>query len=483
VAEGTPRRGKHATRRRRFAIALLVAILLHVPFTPLVVAFQFLRFLNFEQPAKSSWDYKDDEVVIPITLEDSPESTPAKPPSPPVAELAPGPSGGDVPVKPGATLDAGASDAGAVDAGDGGADAGARRRDAGAADAGDAGDADAGRAKRPPPDGGAAVGVDGGVAALPKPAPAESSRGPAAPKPAEPAVKDALALTGSVKKIVKGKPNVSLAVWFSVVRDHPLGFQVGSLLQCNRQWKDFLGDDLDPVRDLDGLWLGGPRLTETSKVMAVVQHKLPQAKVHALLQAMIDRSGGSGAWVEDGPARLVAKAHADRADRIVFTHSPSVVLVAPPEGWEQLRDYKGKLGLPASKGLALALTMVTPWRPLRLLQIQAPETLSEMRLTVVATDDGGADVALELDDKDEAAAAADAKALGAAISDSPASLLLGTVEFQPNGSHFAAKRHLSRMQLGLLLGFAKGFVCPAPQHGALDAGSPGAPTIPADQRR
>src|SRR6266496_3525350 len=99
---------------------------------------------------------------------------------------------------------------------------------------------------------------------------------------------------------------------------------------------------------------------------------------------------GEGGPVPTGHAGMQAvRFHADRADRVAFTHPRKVIIVTPPEGFDQLRDEPEPLSLPAGQGRAMSLTMVTPWRPLRALGVRLPETLSEMRMHISAAPGGG----------------------------------------------------------------------------------------------
>ncbi len=237
---------------RTLATALLVAVLLHLPFTPLPFMLRWLSvYLN---RGDTSWDYKDDSVIIPISLvDDEPAARPAAPvvAAPPATTNDPKPAAtqrGDEHTRDAGSADAGESDGGkrlsvARDAG--------RRREAGVAEAG----ADL-------------VLVDGGEG---------GDGGPG------PSVKDTLSLVGGLKRVVKGKPNVSLVFWFSTMREHPLGPLVGSLLACIPQWRDFLGDQIDPLQDLDGIMLMGPRMSETSKVTLLVQSRMEDSKLQRIM--------------------------------------------------------------------------------------------------------------------------------------------------------------------------------------------------------
>jgi hypothetical protein len=281
---------------------------------------------------------------------------------------------------------------------------------------------------------------------------------------AGPSVKDTMSLVGALKRTVQGKPNVALVLWFSTIRDHPLGAQVGGLLACNAQWRDFIGDLIDPLQDLDGVMLTGPRMADTSKVTAIAQHRLDDAKltdVMTSLGARARKRGDGGPMATTHPGMMAVRFHADRADRVAFTHPRKVIIITPPEGFEQLRDQPEPLSLPAGQGRAMSLTMVTPWRPLRGLGLRLPETIGEMRLNVSASPDGSIDAEIEFDDQD----AALAKAHAADISEQGRALgggfFLTDLDFVAHENQLKAHTHVSRIGGAFLLGVARNMICPA----------------------
>lgn len=419
-----------------FQVALLVALVAHLPLTPLPFILRWLGvYLN---RSDTSWDYQDESVIIPISLvEDTPTAAPPpsldKPPesTDPSAEAKPRAH----PPDPGPSRDAGVADAGA-DAEDGaGPDAvkePRRTRDSGP--------------ERATPLALGDAGPDAGVGG----------------------VKDTLSLAGGLRRAVKGKPNVALVFWFSTMREHPLGPLVGSLLSCNPQWRDFLGDVIDPLQDLDGVMLVGPRMTETSKLTILVQSRMEDAKVRqvmGLVGAAAHRSGAGGP-IDAGAGTQAIRFRADRADRVAFTHPKNLIIVTPPEGFEQLQAQREAMSLPAGRGQAMSLTMVNPWRPLRAIGMHLPETLSEIRVNVFATDGGGVRAEIEFDDQSAEMAAQHA----ADITDqarAAAGLLASDIAFVAEGNRLRAETRLSRITSAIALGFVRAQICPP---AALDAG-------------
>ncbi|HMI87954.1 MAG TPA: hypothetical protein VK550_27915 [Polyangiaceae bacterium] len=419
-----------------FRVALLVAMVAHLPFTPLPFILRWLGiYLN---RSDTSWDYQDDSVIIPISLvEDTPGAVP--PPTERTPETAATGAPGEEakprarPPDPARSPDGGLADAGPPDAGT--ADAGQERRRV----------RDSGAERQrllASGDGGADAGVNG--------------------------VKDTLSLAGGLRRAVKGKPNVALVFWFSTMREHPLGPLVGSLLSCNPQWRDFLGDVIDPLQDLDGVMLVGPRMSETSKLTILVQSRMEDAKLRQVMGLVGEAAhrSGAGGFMDAGVGSQAIRFRADRAERVAFTHPKNLIIVTPPEGFEQLQAQREPMSLPAGRGQAMSLTMVNPWRPLRMIGMRLPETLSEIRVNVFATESGGVRAEIEFDDQDAAMAAAHAGDVTEQAR-AAAGLLASDITFVAEGNRLHGETRLSRITSAIALGFVRAQICPP---AAFDAG-------------
>ncbi len=437
-----------------------MAAVLHLPFTPLPwVAHWLWPYLNRED----SWDYEDDTVTIPVTLLESPPEQPPEVAAPPPANdpkqggAAEAASANRPQPRPEAS--AGKADAGVPphDAGIG-HDAGKALRDGGGTDAtlADAGTKRPGDSK----DGGAGTSASASADAGSRGSPADGgTRGNAS-------VEDTLSLAGGLARTSKGKPNVAIAIWFSTIREHQLGRIASDVFRCVPQWRDFLGNTVDPTEELDGALLFGPRMADSSKVTIIVQTRMEQSRIKEILGGLVRSGRGTGAaWMEAGRGELAARFRADRADRIAFTHPQHLVIVTPPEGYEQLHAVREALSLPASRGRAISLTMVTPWRPARARGLALPDTLSELRLDLLASADGGVDVAVELDDKDASSAEEHAALLTREIAElvslygGIAGSFLQTPHFVARDHRIAGRVHLSSLASGLLLGWVRGQLC------------------------
>jgi hypothetical protein len=440
VARLTLGRGLDDTRRR-WVIAVALALLVHLPFTPFAWV---VRLLGPLLRASNNWDYDDAPLVVPIMLvDDVPKANllPPKAEAPEEQPMAlPPPKPHDGPEARPRVRDGGAPEASVVPR-----DAAVERiekpppREAGVAQRKDA-----------PADSGASAEAASAVAALDPDGGSEGGSGPT--------VRDTLSLTGIMGETVK-KNNVELVFWFTSLRSHPLGHLVSGLLTCNPQWKDFLGDAVDPLQDLTAVMIVGPRLSDTSKVIVAVERRMDDAKTRQVIAALVEKSANAGGFLDAGAGTIAARAFADRADRVIFTHPHHMIWVTPPELYESIHK-RGPQSLPNGNGRTLSLTLATPWRPLRAFGAALPNTLSELRLEIVASEDGGADINLEFDDKDAQMAEADAPLLTDQLM-RPLSLMLGDNAFASNGNRIFAKAHLSQLTGAIALGFVRSAVCPA----------------------
>jgi hypothetical protein len=433
-------------RRRVFGGALIVALALHLPLTPLASMWNLLGL----RPSHEDWDYQDGEVVVPVTFDLAPTAAPAPESiaAPPSAEesaaaaraLARSSELADGGLHDAATSD-GASDAAldralaaALDAAssDAGLEVGAKDRDGGSNKEGGSNGAKSNAIAR------ADAGADG------------SSNGTSG---------DSLGLASTLERTTnQQKANVVLVLWTVQLRGHPLGRRLAALLGCNPQWRDFLGNGVDPLADFDGIMLSGPRFSDSSKVTVMVQTKMAPARIRDILGGLVTRSGPNGRWLETPPGELGARFRADRADRVAATHPRDLLFITPPEGYEQIRRIREPLALPADKGRAVALSVVNPWRPARRVGLVLPETLSEMRLEITPRADGGAELSIRADDADPATAARDAAMLHDQLGQF--SLFIGDVPVSAAGATLQADLRLSRLTSSLLLGMIEGSICP-----------------------
>lgn len=243
-----------------------------------------------------------------------------------------------------------------------------------------------------PPDAGAAE-----PKPKPKPEPAAAPQPDPEVKPTGELYADPMALAGKIAKVADSNANVRLFIFADVIRNHPLGPRVGALLQRTPQWNDFFGTtDIDPIRDVDRVLIAGPQLRNSSQVVAVVQHHLPEPVIDAAFEQLVQRKGE---WI-DKKARL-ARAQADRAQRIFAAPNAAVVVVAPPQMEEQLRSLGEQMRFPpAGDDIALTAYVVTPHRVTRGTGLELPKSIKWVRLDVRPSADGGGVLKILAQDED-----------------------------------------------------------------------------------
>src|SRR5215831_18025355 len=109
VAAAQPQ-GFREARARTFWTALLIALAVHLPLTPLPFVIRFLA--AYLTRGDTSWDYTDDRVIIPISLLED-QGKPEEPSAPPEPKETPAPAEPKPPKRehPERHVDAGAPDA------------------------------------------------------------------------------------------------------------------------------------------------------------------------------------------------------------------------------------------------------------------------------------------------------------------------------------------------------------------------------------
>jgi hypothetical protein len=398
--------------RRAFAIAVTVAFILHLPFLPTNLGEWMQRMM---QGSAADYDDHDASAIIPIDLdlmndEPSPSAESTAPPPPPTPPP-PAPTGDTATI-----VDAGAPDA------------------------------EAPRKKRPPPS-------DAGIADA---GPIEDAgvvdAGP-------PSVRDPIAAAGGAGKISAKDPNVQVLIAGNVIRKHQLGAAFAQILVLIPEWHQFFADSpIDPIRDLNHLLITAPRFRgDTSKVVAVMDFNVPEAKIRGALDLIVNSVNGS--WLDDTPVPT-ARARVGGGDRLfALVPGKKLLVVLPFEAKDQLEGLKKSKGFPNSK-VGIAISMVSPARPFKGL-FALPDTLKWLRVAVTPTADGGADVALEGGDASEADAQKHAPEITRAFdSVRVVSLVITTLElvdhaeFVAEGASIKAQVHVSEAQLRRVVGMA-----------------------------
>jgi outer membrane biosynthesis protein TonB len=242
----------------------------------------------------------------------------------------------------------------------------------------------------------------------PEPKPERPPAEPAAPPPEqEPQGGSPVALSGAAGKIADSNANVQLVLYTDRIREHALGRRVGRLLQTTPQWQDFFGPArVDPIRDIDRVLIAGPQLRDSSNVVAVVQHSLPDDRLERGVEALV--ALGNGEWL-DGDTKI-ARTRADRAERLIALPAPGLVVVVPPSAEKSARALGKGVRFPEGpEGVAVKADIKTPWRVFLGLPVSVPKTIERVRIEVRPRADGGAVLELVGDDESPEAAARDAR--------------------------------------------------------------------------
>jgi len=407
--------------RRTLRVALAVALLLHLPFipNPLFAWIQVLLSVGDGEIA----DYDAGETIIPLDLDllasdpvaenqapnavasaqpaSDPGASPATPPAPAPAPPAPPAVASAEPKPPSQPKE---------------------KPDAGAGDAGEA--------PKPTPDTG------------------------------KPKLRDPLAVAGAPGKLASKDPNVQVLIAGDQLRKHELGAWFGRILRTIPEWQTFFEDTpIDPIQDLNHMLIAGPQFRDSSKVVAVMDYRIPDEAIRSSVDVLVQRTNGE--WLTDTPVPA-ARATADRAERI-FALIPEkrLLVVLPVDQKDSLDQLKSLKSFNRSSGAGIVISMLTPANAFRNVY-KLPKTLKWMRLSVTPTKDGGADLALTVGDGSAADAAEHAEELSRAIN-GVRRLDLGItkvevideVKFTAEDDVMWTRLHVKEKQLKLIMGYVE----------------------------
>ncbi|MGE3673787.1 MAG: hypothetical protein AB7K71_29220 [Polyangiaceae bacterium] len=460
-------RGRRDTRLRLVLGALGISLLLHVPLTPLSAPLGLVSLMKFEDD--SDIEEPPEWIGIPVTLEDEPAPEPPKAGERPAAvedededleddDALDDDSDDDddeawsLPKKKLGTSkpDAGQAEQPLKAPGDAGADAAVGVNDAGA-------------------DAGAPTATDAGADAAPvKPEPKPEPK-PELPKSQPPVaersktIKDPVALSGSAGQLADANANIRLLVFGDRIRKHSTGALIGDLLGAAEQWAAFFKTaKLDPIKDIDRILIAGPQLRDSSHAVIVLKHHTSEEKIHGAIDRLVKQSKDKGAWLDD----RIAKAHVDRADRVLVQQGRGVVIVGPVGIEAQAKQLKGPLSFPNPEGKeVVSVFLRTPYRAFKGIPFDMPESIRWVRMKLVPAGDG-VTALLEAQDESPAAAQKHAAAFDSALNavvtiklSGLAARLLGKsekrlverVEFSAQGDRIVGKVSATGRQLAPLL--------------------------------
>jgi hypothetical protein len=343
-----------------------------------------------EMPHHFEVNEVEGEAAIPIDALEPEDTPPPPPPPPPPPEAKPSEEdkARDLAAAMARHRDAGStSDADVADAaGDASVDAPPDALDDAPADAPPDAVADA------MADAGAVGGGLDGAIALADAAP--SASGP----------RDPQAILGAAGNIQAAPVLVMVVVNAEVIRTHPLAAEMGSLLRGIEQWDDFMrGTTFDPVRDVDWVMISGPSLVNTSRDVILVRYSASDAAVDKAVDIVSRKHEHGGAFDAGVPGVRASRAFADRAERIILRPQSKVLALVPPDVAEKVARQLAPpthVAAHVRPGEAAYVRLVNPHHPFP----EIPASVSEARMRVVPRADHGADVFIEGDTKDSAAA-------------------------------------------------------------------------------
>ncbi|MBS2016145.1 MAG: hypothetical protein JST00_24905 [Deltaproteobacteria bacterium] len=421
-------------------IAAIASVIFHVWVTP----FQF-----FPDGSGIKGKDVDDELTIPLDILGE-EAPPEKPPAPEPVNVNPEDDPNGIKKKP----DAGPKpkpDAGPPDAGD---DATALQTDAGPLTTFDAGVVPLAEGGAPTDAGDADGGGDAGLVAS-----ADASVGP----PGANGPRDPASMIGLGSVVTAGPTNVTLMVNVAVIRQHPVGARMGPLLSGIPQWADFMKGStvkIDPVRDTEWILIFGPSLIHTDRDAIYVRYTLPDDVVDNAIEAIGKRYDKGGPFDAGVPGVKASLGHADNAERVFMRVLPKLALVVPKDKANAFAAAT-KRSAPRGprSGEAMRLIVNDPYRQVSIPGLKFSQSLKQLRLWVVPrAADGGADLFIEGDCTDEAAAVEVADALTDLIKRQNTIAvrlatrgLLNNVKVDPDGTHIKTSLTVSRDQLEALL--------------------------------
>jgi hypothetical protein len=371
VEAATTWRGSSDTGRKRLLWWILVSLLLHSPFTPLVALVGLAAFFRPVDP--ESDEPVEAITAIPVDLLEDMGPAGGAPPKP--AEPEPAPPAEDDSFK------------------DLAADEPKPKPKSKPEPEEPETDADAGEEALASEEGGA----DGG-----------------APGPGQ-AIGDPVALSGAAGRIADANANVRLIVYTERIRNQPLGPRVGTLLGQAPQWRDFFGPaGLDPIKDVDRILIAGPQLRDSSQVVAVLKHNVSEGRMKQALDAIVHRDPTNGGWLDAGVPAATAKA--DRAERVFVMPAPGIVVVTPPSAAKSALALGAKTRFPGPKGQEIMTAyVVTPSRAFRGVPFRVPESIKWVKVQVLPGVDGNATAELVAEDESEESAKTNAEQIQRAL--------------------------------------------------------------------
>lgn len=227
------------------------------------------------------------------------------------------------------------------------------------------------------------------------------------PKTATPTLKDPLAVAGGPGKI--GPKDAFVQVLFNGnrLRGNTAGAALGGVLTALPEWKSFFdGTTIDPIDDAEHLLIAGPQFRRSKDVVVWMQYRVPEAEMKAAIDTLVKRTKG-GKWLDDAPIpAAIAKAHQYKR---IFALVPNkkLLVILPVSAKDQLAKAKTVRPFNATSRSGIVISLATPRNAFAGYEevIDVPKTYKWLRMVVTPLAGGGADVALEIADASPADAA------------------------------------------------------------------------------
>src|SRR5664280_625688 len=295
-------------------------------------------------------------------------------------------------------------------------------------------------------------------------------------------------LEGNLENKITGKPGITLGLWFSSMRDLPLGKRLTEIASCDIEWRTFVNLGVNMLQDFEGVLVVGPNLTDSGQMTAAVRHNLNSERVHDVMDRLVQKSGKNGRWI----APDVATAKLGKIQRVLLPKQDDMFFVVPNKGWQTLHNVKEPLRVPRAEGRAASLVLVQPNKLLERVGLSLPKRLNEMRLEVFANPDQSIDIKIELEDSSSAAAKQDARSVseqmhdffadmwvaaaalraitgsgsGSAPADAPSLETAPRLDLTPDEKTLSGMIHLSPVQARTTLELIASVVCRKPSKTA-----------------
>lgn len=254
---------------------------------------------------------------------------------------------------------------------------------------------------------------------------------------------------------------LSALVFVDRVRGRPVAEQ---LLALGPVREVLAGSQLEPMRDLDRVFVTGPSAAE-QRAVVFAEHNVPSDRIPELVSEMVAKSEPKGEVIEAGPHWKVRVERRGRKALVAF-YEPNFVVVVPPDLADRVDAFAATGGLPGPTGEEAAkFAVAEPAASLRARGVpRIPESVSALGGDVFLPADGRVEVAVVGQSTPERAPS-DARYLTDAIDDAT-SVSLGFVKvrafrpvvFAPEGDRVTTRLQLSPDEVGQLLSLASTFI-------------------------